>query len=130
MTTAVSQPYIFEITSLVAKEHGSGKLALPVDRAALLYSRYKHVRGAPSIGSTAGVPLSKLRALDNLIERLIRLQGNHPIVKHTRELTEGEIDGLISAYRRDLHQTLGSPRRSLTVGSPANDLGLSLDIVA
>ena len=130
MVTAAAQPHIFEITGLVAREDNQGKIALPVDRSVLLYSRYRHVRGTYPVGDSSGVPLSKLRALDNLIERLLRLQGRQPIVRNTRALTEAEIDDLLTIYRQDLHRTATAPAKAAAAGSPANDVALTLDIVA
>jgi hypothetical protein len=130
MVTAATQPHIFEITGLVAREHSHGKIALPVDRAVLLYSRYEHVRGTFPVGDSEGVPLSKLRALDNLIERLLRLQGRQPIVRNTRDLTKGEVDDLIAVYRKDLHRTATAPTKAASAGSPTNDVALTLNIVA
>ena len=127
---SVVQPNIFELSSVVAARERYSSLSLPVDRDTILYSRYKHVHGIPSIENGQGIPLYKLRALDNLIDRLIALRGNQPIVKNMDDLHEDELDGLIDGYRAALHQSLSiqSERPLSTVGY--GDLGLSLDIVA
>lgn len=127
MIRPVSQPNIFQITSLVANGDRSGKLSFPVDPSVLLYSRYKHVRGAVSIGSGDGAPLTKLRALDNLIDRLIRLRGNQPIVRNIDELNAGEIEGLLANYRKGLHRALAAGKSN---GSTGLDIGISVDLVA
>lgn len=130
MVGLVSQSNIFEITSLVSREDGTGKLALPVDAAVLLYSRYKHVRGTPSFGSIQGVSLSRLRALDNLIERLIRLRGHQPIVRNIEDLTQQEIEGLIETYRKGVHRALTTETQMQQPASAWEDLGLTLNTVA
>ncbi len=130
MVASVLQPNIFELSSLVARENPTGKLAMPVDTSVLLYSRYKHVRGAPPVGAGRGVPLYRLRALDNLIERLISLRSNRPIVRNIADLSREEVDGLIEEYRKSVHREVSSESKVLEIGSVSNDLGLTLDIVA
>jgi len=130
MVGLVSQSNVFEISSLASQADGAGKLSLPVDAAVLLYSRYKHVRGTPSLGTVHGVSLSRLRALDNLIERLIRLRGNQPIVPNIEELTQQEIEGLIETYRKGVHRALTDQTQNVQPASAWEDLGLTLNTVA
>ena len=123
-------PNVFEISGRVASSDRIGKLALPVDPQAILYSRYKHVRGASPVGQAGGVPLSKLRALDNLIDRLIRLKSNQPIVPNIDELQPAEVDGLVSSYRRGLHKAIAQQSELMNDVSSYGFLGVSLDLVA
>ena len=121
------RPNIFEISGLVA--NGAGKLVLPVDHSAVLYSRYKHVRGAVPMGASEGTSLSKLRALDNLIDRLIRVQGRQPIVSDSDDLVGFEVSGLIDSYRNRLHQALSSAN-GISGASAEEFKGVTLDLVA
>jgi hypothetical protein len=130
MVNTMSQPNIFELSGVVARSEGSSKLALPVNPSVVLYARYKHVRGALPSQDASGVPLSKLRALDNLIERLIRIHGKQPIVRHIEDLTREEVDGLIANYSKGVHRIATDPRQSLTVGSASNDVALMVNLVA
>ena len=130
MVRSVPRPNVFEISGLVARNDRIGKLALPVDPQAILYSRYKHVRGAAPVGQTSGVPLSKLRALDNLIDRLIRLKSNQPIVRNISELQPREVDGLVSSYREGLHRAIAGQTGLMNDVSLSGFLGVSLDLVA
>ena len=130
MVSIPKQPNIFEITSVVARNESALKLALPVNRSVLLYSQYEYVRGTAPIGSGGGVSLSKLRALDNLIERLVRIHGKQPIVKHIKELNRQEVEGLIERYSKSLHRITTNPANALTTGSAWNDVALTLNLVA
>ena len=125
-----AQPNIFELSRFITRNRSVGKLSLPVDPSLSLYSRFRHVRGVPSIDRTGGVPLSKLRALDNLIDRLIRLGGKQPIVKNIDNLNEKEIEGLISQYQRGLHQTLNSSRKLAGYVGKSVESALTLNMVA
>ena len=127
MIRSVRQPNIFQITGLVANGNRPGKLSFPVDPSVLLYSRYKHVRGAASIGPGNGAPLTKLRALDNLIDRLIRLRGNQPIVRNIDDLNAGEIEGLLASYRKGLHRALAAGNAH---GNTGLEIRVSVDLVA
>jgi hypothetical protein len=53
---------------------GNGRLIYPVKPNQAIYARFKHVTGLPSSSDEAGLSLSKLRSIDNLIDRLIHLK--------------------------------------------------------
>jgi len=52
-----------------------GRISFPVKPSQAIYARFKHVQGFPS-NKGNGIPLSKLRSIDNLIERLVNLKKN------------------------------------------------------
>ena len=52
-----------------------GKMALPVETSALIYSHFEHVSGIPAPEGTRGVAISKLNLLDVLIGQLNRLNN-------------------------------------------------------
>lgn len=125
----MSQANVFRISGLVSQKQSNAKLALPVDGSAILYSRYKHVRGTNPLGQTNGMPLSKLRALDNLIDRLVRLKSNKPIVRNTVGLNDQELKGLIRNYREELHRVI-SGRGAALSEVRADATAVTLNIVA
>ncbi len=51
-----------------------GKMAVPVKPLQSVYARFKHLVGVPVYGSKGHIPFSKLRNLDNMIDRLIQIQ--------------------------------------------------------
>ena len=130
MVSTMGQPGVFEISGLVARKGAAGRIALPVSRAVVLYSRYKHVRGMVSPDPSRGVSLAKLRALDSLIDRLVRLHGTQPLVRNAKGLRKHEVDGLIASYRKGVHRIVSNPAKSSVAGSAVLDSALSLNVIA
>ncbi len=52
-----------------------GKTTVPVKPMQSVYAHFKHIIGVPSRDEGATVPFTKLRYLDNLIERLVQIQS-------------------------------------------------------
>jgi len=77
----------------------SGKMSLPVDPSAVIYSHFEHVSGIPAQNGLQGVSISKLNLLDVLIGRL----NQTPAPKKQVNPFEG-IDSLIDSYRNLLRQ--------------------------
>lgn len=68
-TTPTIQP-----GSLMKARFGGGRLVYPVRPSQALYAQFKHVTGLPSSSEDGGLSLSKLRSIDNLIDRLVHLK--------------------------------------------------------
>ena len=77
----------------------SGKMALPVDPSALIYSHFEHVSGIPAQKGFHGVSISKLNLLDVLIGRL----NQAPAGSSTANPFEG-IDSVIESYSNSVRQ--------------------------
>ena len=65
-----------------------GKMALPVESSALIYSHFEHVSGVPAPEGTRGVAISKLNLLDVLIGQLNRL-NNEAFTQSLANSSEG-----------------------------------------
>ena len=102
----IANPNTLQLFRIASYREGSSRVALPVDRSLVLYSRYKHVRGVPSFDGEGGLPLDRLRVLDNLIDRLVSLKSGGLYAKDVDELTTREIDGLIRQYEAELHRAV------------------------
>ena len=126
---AIGNPNIFQLSRIVSFRDSSSRVALPVDRSLVLYSRYKHVHGIPTAGDGKGMPLDRLRILDTLIDRLISLKSGGLLVKDVTGATSEEIDGLIKEYQAELHKSLVR-QTELLGGSASSDLGLVVNMVA
>lgn len=126
----VAQPNIFRITRAVASPVENERLALPVDRSVVMYSRLKHVHGVPSPDRANGMPLSKLRALDNLIDRLVSLRNDRPAPVSVNKLAPADLDDAIRSMQRSIHNAVSQRPALINAGGPSNDLGLALNIVA
>ncbi len=81
---------------------GAGKRSVPVRPSFSLYL-FKHVMGVPSRSAQDQVPISKLRVLDNLIDRLVKLRGE----KGESVPVDGRnVDALIQRFQGELHTAL------------------------
>ena len=92
------------LTQVIRARYSNSPISVPADREALLYARFKHVRGLPTPAGE-GLPLSKLQALDNLIERLGKAVGRESSGTSSQP-TGKELDRTIMNYARRLHDTV------------------------
>ncbi|WP_319558798.1 hypothetical protein [Marispirochaeta sp.] len=94
------------LTSVVRGSTGSSRVGLPVSSSQAMYARFKHVYGRPSEGG--GFSLSKLRSLDNLIDRLVRLRDKDaatlPGSEELQGLSNQGRDALIRVLSDKLHK--------------------------
>ena len=113
---SVYNPTSLSLTNLVRARYSGGKIAVPVRRSHLLYSRLKHVSGVPAVQQDSGYSITLLRRLDNLIDNLIGVKGNRPYARDVSGLSEKDISGLIQRYEVDLHAALTKAPRAMTMG--------------
>ena len=85
---------------------GAGKRSIPV-RPTFSFYLFKHVLGVPSRSAEEQVPISKLRALDNLIDRLVKLRGEKG---ETIPVGRDNVDTLIQRFQGELHTALQATR--------------------
>ena len=109
------------LTSVVSGSLGSERVSLPVSRSQALYARFKHVSGCPDPAG-GGHPLARLRSLDNLIDRLIRMKEMKPAEAPPRGQLTGMSEESLDAMIQDLSAALH--RASLKSGAnPFLDAG-------
>lgn len=126
----ISTANVFRLTSATRASSAVRKLALPVDRNLLLYSRFKHVHGTPSPVKGEGLPLYNLKALDNLIARLISIKGKNSYSIDVQGIGKEEITALTQQLQEEVHSLVSGSQTSLLAGSETNDVGLVLNLVA
>ena len=128
---SISGLSVVPVTNLVRAWVSEGSIALPVESTQYLYSNFKHVRGIPAPGNSSGYSLAKLRALDNLIERLQNLKGQDRVPDFTvKPVSEGgspSLDAQVDSLRKQLNETLNSRMPSFR-GFAGLDAGLSLNL--
>ncbi len=83
---------------------GGGRLTVPVHPTHAPYARFKHIQGVPAHDD--GVPIFRLRVLDNLIDRLISRGQQIPSPAQLLELKPESIDPLIDRLESRLHRYL------------------------
>ena len=121
---------VFQISEVARETAINRKLTLPVDSSMVLYSRYKHVHGTPAAGGTSGLPLSQLRAIDNLIDRLITLRGRDTYWVNANQMNGEDLTFALERLQKEVNHLVSGEKPALTAGSLYNDLGLTLNYVA
>lgn len=78
-----------------------------------VYARFKHFNSIPSRDKGSQVPVTKLRILDNLIERIVKLRGkeSNPDIK---KLDKSEIDPMIKSLQQELRSSLLAKKSSFS----------------
>ncbi|MFO7850308.1 MAG: hypothetical protein R6V67_10140 [Spirochaetia bacterium] len=101
--------------SLMRARYGGGRIIYQVKPRQALYAQFEHVIGLPSRQKDGGLSLSKLRSIDNLIDRLIQLKN----MSGNTEKSE-TIDRMI----RDLEDKIQTPEADMVgaIGENAGEL--------
>ena len=127
---SIANANVFQLSSMARAEAASRKLALPVKSSLVMYSRFKHVHGTPSLEKGTGLPLSSLRAMDSLIERLIAVRGRNTYWGSVEGMNGDDIGFAVERLQIELHKKIASPELLLTAGRALNDMGLNFNFVA
>ncbi|MBN1696718.1 MAG: hypothetical protein JW881_04330 [Spirochaetales bacterium] len=113
------------IPNIIRLRSGAGKVAAPVQRHYIPYARFRHITGVPSGNNSAGVPVYKLRVLDNLIDRLVSGGAGNSFAQ---EITNDNIDLMIDRAAREVRSRETALRMSPAVFSPR--AGIVIDTFA
>jgi len=104
-TSAVTST--ISLASLVRASSGQGKVSFPVSSNDIAYANFKNIKIVPSGSSGSSYSVSRLRALDNLIEQLNRMKGNNKIETPEKgSLNTKELNSLISEIAEEIHTKL------------------------
>jgi hypothetical protein len=108
----------------------NGKSSFPVKPMYSVYAKFKHIIGIPSWDKENQVPVSKLRILDTLIDRLYKIQSkNSDILSNiVSDVKKENIEPLISQLEQKLHHATVLQKPAFTGLYP--ETGLVLDILA
>ncbi|MDR0628907.1 MAG: hypothetical protein LBG24_04590 [Treponema sp.] len=80
------------------------KMSLPVAPLQYIYAQFKHVSGVQAPEGVRGVPITKLKILDCLIEQLSEMKRKKEPLQGP--LTDEHIDALIEKYERQIYQSM------------------------
>lgn len=83
--------------SLAMNSMASSRIALPVAPSSYIYSHFKHVSGFPASEGQQGVPITKLKILDAVIEQLSQIK-KEPLSPVSTE----RLDALIEQYKKEI----------------------------
>lgn len=90
MIGAISNIQVTSFPNIISIKSANSKLPVPVRPLYSISAVFKHISPVPSSTGQAGIPLYKLRVLDNLLDRF--MQKNVKRIK----ITADNIDSLIS----------------------------------
>ena len=111
----------------------AGKMSLPVDPSALMYSHFEHVSGVPAPKGTQCVTISKLNLLDVLIEQINQVKkGGTPLSPaSTLQGSSAEnLETLIENYRNQIRQVRAASAAMPYIHSPSAQSGAVFSLVA
>ncbi|MBI9101154.1 MAG: hypothetical protein JEY99_01975 [Spirochaetales bacterium] len=119
------------LNSIVRAKHSQGAISLPVDSSSFMYSNLKHIRGIPAFGGTPGYSMSRLRVLDNLIDRLQDLKGDDYSQERVDEAIlfsdVSQLEEMTETLKNELRDVL-SNRIPGFLGPSEYDTGLILNL--
>lgn len=96
MVNGVSSVRTMIIPNLIRLNGGAAKISVPVRPYQSLYANFKHITTIPTKNDETGIPVFKLRILDNLIEKLVGKKVNR---SDYIKLTAENIDTAIAIAR-------------------------------
>jgi len=110
------------LSSLVRATTGQGKVSFPVNSHDISYANFKNIKIVPSSSTSGSYSVSRLRALDNLIEQLNKLRGREKVeTPESGELNQETLKSLITKLSMEMHGKLDS--RSV-YKNPVKSMGL------
>jgi hypothetical protein len=109
-------------SQLLRARFGNGRISFPVRPSQAIYAHFKYVSGVPAGGEDQGLTLSRLKSIDNLIDRLVQLKksvGSGPekariqqmidTLREEMEHTGNSVGDTVSTHAESLH-SLAEPQ--------------------
>ena len=120
----------------------SGKMSLPVDSSALVYSHFEHVSGVAAPKGTQGVSINHLHLLDVLISQVNQIKSGAISQRETVPAASannaqinashfnGEyVDALIESYTNQISQAKASSEAMPYIPSPEAQSGAVFNLI-
>lgn len=116
--------------SMLSSVSSGGRAYLPVSPSQYVYSQFQYVAGVPAPEGSSGVPLTKLKILNTILDQLVTMQSTKADGERLRgsvSLPEGmsdeQISALIEQYRNEL-QTAAEASGNALYKPPLPETGL------
>ncbi len=91
----------------------SGKLYVPVNPSAVIYSQFDHISGVASPNPERGVSVSKIQILNSLLNQLISMRGQSKVkIEDDGSLSEDQMQNLIQNYQSQIQHEIEKSRES------------------
>lgn len=103
MSTFIGNLNTMKYESLSASNN-AGKLYVPVNKTALMYSHFEHVSGVAARAGQNGVSINRLRILNSLIERVADIKNQEPVT--VKSVSESEVEKMIAAYQNEMKNAM------------------------
>ena len=95
------------LANIVRAANGQGRVSFPVKSTAMAYANFKNINTVPSSNGGGSYSLSRLRALDNLIEQLNRIKDRNKVdMPGLDNLDSDDLNFLISELSEEIHTKL------------------------
>ncbi|MCR4790203.1 MAG: hypothetical protein K5839_03900 [Treponemataceae bacterium] len=83
--------------------NNGSKIYVPVRPEQVIYTQFDHISGyAPINSSESGIPVSKIKILNTLIDQLVSMQTKKVKPELPTELTDQQIDNMIKDYQKQI----------------------------
>lgn len=124
--------------SMLQARSANGRVSVPVKPGLSLYARYKHVQGVPAHDPQGAVPLSKVRTLNHVIDRLVQMRKNSAGESVSRDsgdaLSEDQLQGMsdeaLDAMIQQMTEKLQTAVKNQGFGMGRISQGLSQGLTA
>ena len=125
----------FPDISYALSSYQVSRLAFPVSPSSYIYSNFKHVSGIPAQNGEPGVPLTKLKILDVLIDQLSQIKRSAsqiPTGAQRASLSSDpkKIDALIEQYEKEIRTAIAESAAMPYKPHPSAPVGTLLNLVA
>lgn len=96
---------------------GGGSLAVPVTPSAVIYTQFNHIHGIAARAGQEGIPVSRLKILNTLIDQLVTMNKESVISKaQAAALDDDTQDDLIKIYQKKIQDNLAKASQPNTYG--------------
>lgn len=106
MTSGIGNINMYSFSN-VGQNISAGKLYVPVNKTALLYSHFDHVSGVVAKKGQVGLSISKIRILNTLIERMSAIKNKAKV--SITDISDERADALIKKFQEELKNALATP---------------------
>lgn len=104
MSSLIGNLNAFKYENMSSANSNFGKLYVPVNKSALLYSHFEHVSGVAASSNQNGVSISKLRILNSLIDRVSAI--NNEKTSPVNLVDENQTEKMIKMYQTQMASAL------------------------
>lgn len=108
-----------------------GKVYVPVKPSQVIFSQFEHVSGIANKSSDGGVPVTKIKILNTLIDQLIKFKSDVKKPELPTDLSDTQLDALIKDYQNQIESAVSLAKANpFGMTGMAPQTGMIFDMVA